>query len=104
MSAVAKSLLVDASEAVKKRKALVTFIEEMGYSISPRSIPLSIRNEDNEGDTQLVVHELKDVDDEGRIVPFSFLFDPVAENGTVLPFPFTKYETLVRKKKTKSKS
>ena len=90
MSTVAKQLLADVNAAIEGRRALKTFLKEMGYVISPRHVQVAITRADGTGKDHFVVHELKDEDDPNRVVTFSFLYDRAQENGVVLPFPYTK--------------
>lgn len=101
MSTTAKALLADINEAIEGRRALKTFIKEMGYVISPRQVRVSLQREDGNGKDHFIVHELKDEDKPERQVPFSFLFDRAQANGVILPHPFTRYESLARQKKPK---
>ncbi|RTL07604.1 hypothetical protein EKK58_00085 [Candidatus Dependentiae bacterium] len=103
MSTTAKQLLADINAAISGRRALKTFIKEMGYVISPRCVLVSLHRQDGEGKDHFVVHELLDEDNHEREVSFSFLYDRASENGVILPFPFSKYESLAKKKK-KSKA
>lgn len=99
MSTTAKELLADINAAISGRRALKTFIKEMGYVISPRCVLVSLHRQDGEGKDHFVVHELLDEDKKEREMPFSFLYDHAAENGVILPFPFAKYQGLAKKKK-----
>lgn len=99
MSATAKELLADINAALEGRRALKTFLKEMGYVISQRCVLVSLQRADDTGRDHFVVHELLDEDDKSREVPFSFLYDRAQENGVVLPFPFSKYQSLAKKKK-----
>lgn len=104
MSTTAKQLLDDMNTAIEGRRALKTFMKEMGYTISPRCVLVSLNRPEGDGKDHYIVHELLDEDNPERAVPFSFLYDRAAENGVVLPFPFSKYEGLAKKKKERATS
>lgn len=99
MSTAAKNLLADINTAIEGRRALKTFIKEMGYVISKRYVQVALHREDGTGKDHFLVHELKDEDNPDREVGFSFLYDREQENGVILPHPFSRYESLAKKKK-----
>lgn len=104
MSTAAKNLIADIHAMLDKRRALKTFITEMGYSFSARHVLVKLNKADGSGNDHFVVHELKDADDPARIVPFSFLYDRAENNGLVLPHPFSRYEDLVKEAPRKAKN
>lgn len=99
MSTVAKQLLQDVNEFIDSKRALKTFIKDMGYTFSKRCVLVRVQRKDGSGDDKLILHELLDEADQKYEVPFCFLFDRKADNGVVLPFPYRKYETLTKQDK-----
>lgn len=101
MSTAAKQLLQDVNEFIETKRALKTFIKEMGYTFSKRCVFVKLQKKDASGDDRLIVHELLDPDDEKREVGFCFLYDRAQENGVIVPFPYSRYAALTRKEKAK---
>lgn len=85
-------MLEDINAHTWDKRASVIFIENMGYKKSGRHIPLRMTPvEVSEKPGNLVIFELKDVEDPHRKVPFCYLFDRTLEDGVILPFPYSKY-------------
>lgn len=101
MSTVAKQLLKDVNDFIETKRALKTFIKEMGYVFSKRCVFVKFDKKDGSGSDRLIVHELlhEDEEDREREVGFCFLYDREAENGVILPFPYSKYASLTKKSK-----
>lgn len=102
MSKAAKHLLDDVNAVIDGKRALKTFIRDMGYSIGPRQISFSLKEAGTEKEQHFIIYELHDVDDPKRIVPFSFLYLPTDENGLILPHPYTKYQETSKNDKATS--